>query len=290
LQSDAQVGREATNLSLQITHFETEIPHLRRRLRRRMTVVPFSPPRLVIRAFDKEQVEIEGRLIAKSDWQSPKAPILLFLLLAYPSGLTKEEIGVHLWPDHEPEKFKGNFQKTIYRLRRATKQNIVLYNEETERYSFNWQLDYWYDVIAFRKALDQAKTEGEAAAQISAYRAALELYDGSYLPHIEGLWVWPLRQSLDGLFREASLQAAKLCLVGGEYEKTIHICRRLLTEDRSCEDAHRLLMRAHAAKGNIAAVKRQFADCQDVLRRDLQVAPSPRTIELYEMLTHAIRL
>lgn len=290
LPTDRQIGSEMTGLTEQVARFEAKIPHLRRRLRQQMTVVPFSPAGLALRALGQERVEVEGRLVGKSDWQSPMAPLLLFLLLAHRRGLTKEEIGVHLWPDHEPEKFKTLFQKTVYRLRRATIQDIVVYNEETERYSFNWELDYWYDVAAFEEAVSQARAADEVTAQIAAYQAALELYNGPFLYQVEELWVWPLRQSLDGLYREASLRLAELYLAEEAYDRVGSICRRLLSEDRCCEETHRLLMRAYAAKGNIAAAKRQFNECQDALRRELQVSPSPRTVTLYDRLTHAAKL
>jgi DNA-binding SARP family transcriptional activator len=50
---------------------------------------------------------------------------------------------------------------------------------------------------------------------------------------------------------------------------------------------HRLAMRVYAAQGNRAAVARQYALCQQALREEIDVPPSPQTERLYSLLMHA---
>lgn len=272
-----------------IEHFEARLPQLRRRLRQQATEIPFAPPTLVIQTLGKARVEMGGILVTRSDWQTPMAPEMLFLLLANPKGLTKEEIGAILWPDRAPQKLKVNFQKTIYRLRRALDQDVVVYDEATERYHFNRELDYRYDVDAFRATLQEVKKADEAAGRIAAYEEALRIYQGPYLPEAEGTWVMPEREALAESHRQSSLALARLYLGERQPGLTLRLCRRLLAEDPCLEEAHRLAMRAHAARGNMAAVVRQFETCQRALQDEIQVLPSSQTVDLYSRLTQSHR-
>ncbi|MDT8307870.1 MAG: bacterial transcriptional activator domain-containing protein, partial [Anaerolineae bacterium] len=95
------------------------------------------------------------------------------------------------------------------------------------------------------------------------------------------------REALAEAYREAALELAELDLQEEAYTRVLALCRRLLAEDPCLEEAHRLAMRAHAARGNMAAVVRQFNRCQQALEEEIRVYPSQRTVELYHSLTAA---
>lgn len=271
-----------------VERFEEQLPTLRRVMRRTMAAVPFAPPRLRIRLLGETEVSIGGKEVTRSDWQTPMAPALLYLLLAHPDGLTKEEIGLYLWPDHSPGRLKVNFQKTIYRLRRALVSEAVVYDEETKLYRFNQELDYTCDVERFRLHLMEARTSNDPQERKAAYRAALELYRGPYLADEDETWAASTREALAEAYREAALDLAELYLEEGAYTQVLALCRSLLVEDPCLEEAHRLAMRAHAGRGNMAGVVRQYQRCQRVLEEEIRVAPSHRTVELYHSLTGAV--
>ncbi|MCB0153954.1 MAG: bacterial transcriptional activator domain-containing protein, partial [Anaerolineae bacterium] len=160
----------------------------------------------------------------------------------------------------------------------------VLLDEGSDRYYFNRNLDYEYDVESFQKAVEQARQASSLAQQMSAYRRVLELYKGHYLPWVEGTWAWAERERLWLLFKEASLQLAQLHLDAGQYEQVLKQCQHLLAKDPCLEQAHRLAMQAHAGLGNRAAVVRQYELCCDTLLREVNAPPSSQTEALYNML------
>jgi DNA-binding SARP family transcriptional activator len=252
-----------------------------------MATIPFAPPKIRIRLLGEPEVVVGDQIVSRSDWQTPMAPSLLYLLLAHPDGLTKEEIGAVLWPDYSPGRLKVNFQKTIYRLRRALVQDVIVYDEETQQYRFYRDLDYTYDVELFRMYLLEARTAAGPAERASAYRHALDLYRGAYLASEEDLWIWPERETLAEAYREAALELAELEIQEGAYMHVLAICRRLLNEDPCLEEAHRIAMRAYAGRGNMAGVVRQFNRCRQALQEEIRVVPSQRTVELYHLLTAA---
>src|SRR5690606_36273817 len=101
------------------------IPALRRIIRRHAGVVPFAPPKLIIRAFGKIQLKVSDQVVTSSDWQVQAARDLFLLLLAHPEGLNKEQIGMYLWPDSTPSELKLRFKNTIYRLRHAAGKDVI---------------------------------------------------------------------------------------------------------------------------------------------------------------------
>lgn len=281
-QDDPTVGHQATRLLRQITQFERAVPGVRRRVRRQAAAVPFAPVRLSIQALGRAQVTVDGRPVARADWQIQGARDLFFCLLAHPDGLTKEAVGAIFWPDDSPAQLKLKFKNTIYRLRHALEQEVVVFEDDC--YHFNWALDYEYDVETFLKKLARAQAASDRSEQMAAYREAVHLYKGPYLPEGDSAWVRLERERLRQAYLEAALRLAELHLEGGDYRAVLDDCRRALAEDPCLEEAHRLAMRAHAATGNRAGVVRQYEQCRQALLDEVGAPPSPETEALYKTL------
>ncbi len=275
---------QAAQLLQQVAQFEQATPSLRRSLRRQAAAVPIAPPRLTFQALGSAQATVGGRQVTGADWQSLAARDLLFCLLAHPEGLTKEEVGVIFWPDHSPAQLRLQFKQTVYRLRRALGQDVVLFDKD--RYCFNRAMDYEYDVDAFMERLGQAQTAATPTERAAAYRAAIHLYKGDFMPEIDGIWVEPERERLRRAFIEALLAMAESSLETQEYKAALDYCQRALTLDPCLEEAHRLAMRIHAATSNRVGVVRQLEHCRQALQEEMGIPPSPQTRSLYESLIH----
>ncbi len=281
---DSAVGRQVSELLRRVARFEHSLPDLRRRLRWGTSAVVGPPARLTIHTLGRAQVLVGGAPIADAEWQSRKVVRdLFFLLLAHADGLTKEEIGAILWPDCSPVQLRIRFKNTVYRLRRALGQDVVLF--DSDLYRFNRALDYEYDVELFRAGLERARAATDPAELQSAYREAADLYGGPYLPDAEGIWVLPEREALHRAHCQALTGLAEHHLLVGEHREALEWCHRLLSHDPCLEEAHRLAMRAHAASGNRAAVVRQYQSCRHALLEEVGAPPSPKTVELYRALT-----
>jgi LuxR family transcriptional regulator, maltose regulon positive regulatory protein len=284
---ESHLSRQAAWLRHDVRRFEDEIPHLRRELRPQITTAPFAPPSITVRTLGTTQVEVGGTVVTRTDWQSPMALELLLLLLAYPEGLTKEAIGLMLWPDTSPANLKINFKKSIYRLRRAVDQAVVTFDEATDRYRFNTNLDYHYDVATFRLKVREGQLVERRSDRVAAYEQALAFYAGPYLPEIEREWALFEREALAQIYRQTALELAELYLVDKAYERTLAIGRRLLDDDPYLEEAHRLIMRLHAAQGNLAAVAQQYELCRRTLHEEMSIQPSAQTVNLFRSLTQS---
>lgn len=268
----------------QVKQFEQRLPSLRRRLRQRATVVPFAPPKMIIRALGKTQVRFNEKVITSADWQTQAARDLFFILLSHPEGMTKEMVGNIFWPDISPEELKLRFKNTIYRVRHAVgKQSIIL---QDDYYRFNRSLDYEYDVEDFQQAIKKAARAVSMKDKFNHYRTAIRLYKGSYLPDIEETWNIADRERLFQMYIEALLQVAELNFEGGQHQAALDFIHRALVADPCLEGAHRLAMRVHAAMGNRAAIARQYERCRQALLAEINATPSPQTQQLHDSLMH----
>ncbi len=265
-----------------VDSFEEQLPILRRQIRRQATVVPFAPPRMIIQSFGKAQVHLNNRLVTNRDWKTQTSRDLFFLFLAFPDGLTKEQVGLHFWPDATPEELKLRFKNSLYRLRRAVgKQTILL---QDDYYQFNWSLDYEYDVEVFTTSIQQAVKEKDARTRIQHLKKAIQHFKGEYLSEIEEIWAITDRQRYYQMYVDALMRLANLYMERRSYKTALRYCYQALSEDACLEDAHRLAMRIHAATGNRAEVVRQYERCRVALIEEINAPPSPQTRKLYETL------
>lgn len=273
----------------ELTQVEQEIPLISHRIRQHSSPLlqgwlAETPPRLIIRALGRAEVLLDGRLIANRDWQTQSARDLFFCFLAHPDGLTREQVGALFWPDASPNDVKTRFKNSIYRLRSVMPDDVIRF--ENELYYFNRSCDYEYDVENFKYKLAQAAALSDPALRIPLYASAVELYRGAYLADIESGWAFVERAELEQAYMDALMTLAELQLAQGDHRAAIATCQQALEQDPCLEDAHRLIMRIYGAIGNRAGIVRQYRLCQQVLREELDVPPSPQTTDLYALLTH----
>jgi ATP/maltotriose-dependent transcriptional regulator MalT len=297
--SDPLLGRKALRLLDQVDRLESSLAHLQRRLRRQSSIVAPSPPHLQIHALGKAEVLLRltarvkpeagssrnsGRKSAapqltSADWQTQVTRDLFFLILTDPRGWTKEALGELLWPGSSPAQLKLRFKNTIYRLRRALQQDAILF--EGDRYTFNRTLDYEYDVEQFWEQLNQAAENATPRKKIKALQAAMQIYQGDYLPEVSGAWVLPEQARLRQAFLDAGLQLARLYIGTGQPDQALEVANRLIAADSCLEDAYVTAMQAQAAAGNRPSVARLYEKLSQTLLQELGASPSPQTESLY---------
>ncbi|RPI34831.1 MAG: hypothetical protein EHM70_01610 [Chloroflexota bacterium] len=280
--SDPGVGVYAVRLLDEIARFERDLPALRRRLRRQISAVSLAPPKLRMRALGRSQVILDGKTIRGADWQTQVTRDLFFYLLSSRAPVTKEVLGEIFWPESSPSQLKLRFKNTLYRLRRALQQDVVMFDDDC--YSFNRSLDYDFDVETFNGCLEQARKASKPAEQKKALHEAFRLYQGDYLPDVGGAWAIAEREHLQHAYIQAGLELAQAHLDAAECTQALDICNRLLESEPSLEGAHRLAMRCYAALGNRSAIASQYELCVQSLEKEIGVSPSPQTEELYKKL------
>jgi len=283
LRREPSLTASVNSLLEQVELFEQNLAALRNQVRRRASVVPFAPPRMVIRGFGRIEVKMDERPITSADWQTQTARDLFFYILAHPEGLTKEAIGLIFWPDSSPAELKLRFKNTVYRLRHAAGRDVILFQDEI--YRFNTNMDYEYDVESFLKEIDLAQKSEDIQQTIAHCKAAVHAYKGTYLPDVAETWVVTERERLYQLYVDTQVRLAGLYLETRQPEAALETCQMVLRDDPCIEAAHRIAMRTHAVMGNRAAMARQYELCKQALKEEFDAAPSPQTEQLYAILT-----
>ena len=240
------------------------------------------PHKIRIQAFGSEKVWVKNVLITTSDWQVHAAREMFFVFLAHPEGLTKEQVGLYMWPDASINELDIRFKNTLYRLRSAVGKHVVLLSEGI--YRFNPMLDYAYDVEIFIMALKRAQEAEVAHEKIKHLSHAIQQYKGDYLPEIDAFWVIPDREKFRQQNVNALLQLAQLYFEKGVLKSALKYCELSLEEDSVNEEAHRLAMKIHAEAGNKAEIIRQYETCCLELEDKFDVLPSEITQQLYKDL------
>ena len=86
------------------------------------------------------------------------------------------------------------------------------------------------------------------------------------------------------IFVEAVIRLAELQWAQNDAEKTLDACLRALELDPANESAHQMAMRAHAQRGDRAAIARQYQACKEVSESLFSLPPAEESEKLYRQL------
>jgi DNA-binding SARP family transcriptional activator len=180
-----------------------------------------------------------------------------------------------LWPDSSEAQARTNLRKRLHELRRALPDAERFLDLRAQTVSWRAGAPYRLDVAEFEAAARRAGTPAEIAG-------ALRLYRGDLLPGHYDEWILGERERL----RQAVARLLERGIAAGaaerDYPTALGYARRLRDHDPLHEAAHRALIRLHALAGDRVAAVRAYHDCAAVLQRELGIAPSRETRDLYE--------
>ncbi|HLF72969.1 MAG TPA: tetratricopeptide repeat protein [Anaerolineales bacterium] len=284
LQNDGQIGRQLGGFLEKSRRLSMKLPSIRRALRRHAQSIQMPAASLIIRAFGRPEVIVNGRIIAMSDWRTQSVRDLFFYFLHMQEAVTKEQVAEALWPEIEdPQALKARFKNEIYRLRRAAGKNVIVFDEEY--YLFNRALDYEYDVEAFDSHLNRARKARDKKEHIQHLQKAVDLVRAPYLADVDAGWAAEERERLGQAYDSALKALAGLYLDANQIQQCLSVCQLALERNRFHEVIYQLEMRAYAALGDRASIARRYQACKAVLEEELGIPPSEETELLYRELT-----
>ncbi|NJC98734.1 MAG: hypothetical protein C3F07_18245 [Anaerolineales bacterium] len=283
LQNDQLVGRQLSTLIEKTQRLETNLPAIRRTLRRHASFIQVPSASLSIRAFGNPEVSVNGRVIQMSEWRTQSVRDLFFYFLSRQEAVTKEQVGAALWPETQNiQALKARFKNEIYRLRRAAGKDTIVFDDEY--YRFNHQMDYEYDVEAFDSHIRRANKTSDSNARIEHLQKAVDLVQGPYLADVGDEWVVPERERLQHAYSSALEELAYLYLNSNQIERCLLICQLALKQNRFHEMIYQIEMRAHAVQGDRSAVARRYWAGKSAMD-ELGIPLSSETEQIYRELT-----
>ncbi|MBI4779717.1 MAG: hypothetical protein HY785_00180, partial [Oscillatoriophycideae cyanobacterium NC_groundwater_1537_Pr4_S-0.65um_50_18] len=90
------------------------------------------------------------------------------------------------------------------------------------------------------------------------------------------------RERLLALYLRAADKLAGALIERGQYDEGLELCQKILAKDVCWERAYRLMMTAYAKQGNRPRALKTFQRCVEMLKSELDVAPSAATTSLHE--------
>jgi DNA-binding SARP family transcriptional activator len=220
-----------------------------------------------------------------SGWQRRSAKTLTKLLATYPRhALHREQVVEILWPDVDFESALNSFGKTLYAARRAFQPELLPRQSSAYLRLTDSMLALNTDYVAidadnFQQLAESALRQGD----VKAYESALASYGGELLPEDRYEdWCAERRDFLAALHLRLLVELAQALEKRGSFAAAIDRFREVLQHDPTREDVHRRLMVLYAGTGSRDRAVRQFQVCEEVLSRELGLAPEKATVALHE--------
>lgn len=247
---------------------------------------PFGAiPLLRVSLLGGFRVERTGIGCAVAGWKRQSAKTLTKLLAVRPGhALHREQIIDVLWPGVDEVSALNSFGKALHAARHALEPELPRRKDSAYLRLTDGRLilnteHVVVDADWFERLADDAMRRGD----IGAYEAALAAYGGELLPEdrYEG-WCSERRSILVESHVRLLLGMAEALERRGAYNDAADRLRDVLRQDPAREAVHRQLMRLYTRMGTPNQAVRQFRRCEDVLRRELDLAPQPETVSLYD--------
>src|SRR6185437_12798891 len=168
--------------------------------------------------------------VTAADFGYAKPRELLFLLVTSPP-LTREQVGVALWPDQSRQQLGNALHTALRGLRRALGDpEWVQYADG--RYAFNRSRPLDCDVDTFEQALAAAGGAQPAAAALPHLQRAVAAYGGDFLADsAAGDWAQARRDELRRAFENALLATGRLHAAAGRHQQAAAAYRRLIAHE-----------------------------------------------------------
>ncbi len=220
-----------------------------------------------------------------------KAKALLAYLMCTARPISRDTLATLFWPEHDSGRARANLRRTLYQLNQAIGDTLLV--ATSDAICRNVDIDVWLDVEDFRQAVDACLDDDDAllAGCLDTLEAALAVYrddflTGFTLPDSPGFDDWQFfeREALRRTLTRVLLRLVAFYQKHNKWDAAISVTRRWVALDPLHEAAHRHLMQLYALAGEHSAALRQYHECVRILNEELDTAPEPETVTLFEAI------
>ncbi|MFZ5910019.1 MAG: ATP-binding protein [Chloroflexota bacterium] len=236
------------------------------------------------------KIRLFGPLAVEQDGQSLPLPasaqardLLAYLALFHERQHSRSLLVGTFWPEQAEERARRALSQALWQIRRFFPDLVTA---EAETIGFSPQAPLWVDAQDFEKLVKSAVNVTSQETIRQDLEQAVALYRADFLEGNYHDWVLLEREHLRELYLQALERLGQLEKSSGHYARALDLALRLSGAEPLNEAAHREIMRLHHLLGQPEAAARQFEQCRDVLRRELDVEPSPETLAVVEEINH----
>jgi len=240
------------------------------------------------------QVYLGNQLVSEKDWQRQKAKELFkFLILNRNQWFTKEEIYERLWPevdelsiDQEFKVILNTCNKVLEPKRKARTTPFYILRENNQ-YRINPKASIEIDFELFEHWIQSGLREREPDKAKTLILKGLDYYKGDLNILRQDMNSSILRDHYQNLFLRGAEKLAQLHVQLSEINEAIYWCEKIISVDRTWEEAYRLLMYCHYHKNNRAQGIKYYQQIRKILLAEFGVEPMEATTQMYQMIVES---
>jgi DNA-binding SARP family transcriptional activator len=228
---------------------------------------------LSLRLLDGFELRFGGEPIAL-----PLAAQRLVAFLALQLGpVRRGHVVSRLWFTSCEADARACLRSTLWRIQRSCPAPVVEPTRTHLAIARDAAVDVREQIRLARDLLDPSTVAGG--------EAELTILEGTLLPDWRDEWLYRDRDRLRQLRLHALEALAQSLVARRRYGEAIEAGFAALAADPLRESAHRVLIRAYLAEGNVSDAVDQYRRCLDLLRSRLGVGPSRELLRLGDELT-----
>jgi DNA-binding SARP family transcriptional activator len=236
---------------------------------------------LRIRLFGSFALECDGQVVSRFPSRKVR-DLLAYLALNRNTSYAREHLAGLFWGDFDDEKARHSLNTALWRLNgvldtRAGERGRAWLRVTAQEIGLNSAADVWVDVAEFESRCALAERAETPDARAALETQAVSFYTGDLLADCYEDWCDLERERLRCLYLDALGRLVTYHARCKEHDAAIQYARRILACDSLREEVHRELIELYLNAGQPAAALRQYRQCEELLQRELAVAPMRET-------------
>lgn len=244
-------------------------------------------PLLRIRMLGGFSIEYGSNTVTEAGGRAKKLWWLLEYLIANRKrGISQEALIDLLWSGEDSDHPMNSLKNLIYRARGLLKtldaeKEFIRFDRGT----YTWNPDYpcVVDVEEFERLFRRGERgDLPEVERLEAYKAALDLYQGEFLPKSSYLdWVIAKNAYYQSLYLQCNLRFIRLLEQHGDTYSVIRVCEQVISLCPYEEPVHQALLRAYAETGQQKKALEHYGYLSDQFYNEFGVGLQPETVGIY---------
>jgi non-specific serine/threonine protein kinase len=210
--------------------------------------------------------------------------LLLFFLLH--DRVTKDDVGLALWPDSSTAQVRNIFHVTLHHLRRQLgPEHWIVFEQNAYRLdrapANGLRMEADVDAVldmSLRVRQMVRRREAPDGTVLDSAREVFERCRSDLAPGLPGgEWLVAAQDRVRASWADGLDALAQLLRASGRHDETVAACELLVAREPLRESAHRILMEALASRGELARALAHYQSLVTTLKREVGAGPSAET-------------
>lgn len=257
-----------------------------------------TKPVLQINFFGKFRVCVDNEPISDENWLTRKTRSVFAYMSSRRGEVESEEKLMDLFWLQGGDKARHSLHNSISSIRKifhpylgSDAKRLII--KKIDGYSFSQKIDCVIDLEEFNLFYHKGKILAEQSQWQEALielQKAERIYSGEFMEASYDEWSDDLRLKSKNKLLELLNILGKYFYNKKKYEVSIDYWRKILSNDNCFEDAYLGMILCYLYLDNQSEAIKAYHKCIQTLKKELDLAPPPRIIEIYLKIVHGEKI